>query len=338
MKPLVKNILTLFIALIVALVAVEVALNVIAAREQHIIGSFEYAPKPDGSILKTKKNDFRKKYPKAGSKTDETIRILALGDSYTWGSRISRYDDIWTAVLERDLLAVYPDKRIEVVNLGIKGFTTINEMELLSHTYKTLQPDVVIVQFTLNDPLPSGQNFQHANEEDIPQNIKTLLGPVGKLFGNSKLYLLLNKRYKAFQYKISGKTLYDPLYENNFSGWLACQKALMNISKISASQNAPCVMMIFPRFNSGKWTLDTYPYRKLHEKVLKAGGRAGMYVLDLYPEFVSQNKDFREWCALEGLDGHPNIAAHEFAATVLSEFLVENNLVVSRQVRQNKDV
>ena len=79
-----------------------------------------------------------------------TTRILVLGDSVAFGWGV-RGEDTFASQLASLLATVYPDQRFEVINAGVSGYGTWQELQWLKQTGVDLQPDVVIVQAHLND-------------------------------------------------------------------------------------------------------------------------------------------------------------------------------------------
>jgi lysophospholipase L1-like esterase len=77
------------------------------------------------------------------------LRVLAVGDSFTAGLNLGR-DEVWTAVLERELRERgYPSA--DVVNLGIDGTGTEVHRDLLRAFIPEFRPDVAILAFYAND-------------------------------------------------------------------------------------------------------------------------------------------------------------------------------------------
>jgi lysophospholipase L1-like esterase len=77
------------------------------------------------------------------------LRVLAVGDSFTAALNVPR-DEVWTAVLERELRARgYSDA--DVVNLGLDGTGTDVQLELLREYVPRFRPQVVLLAFFAND-------------------------------------------------------------------------------------------------------------------------------------------------------------------------------------------
>lgn len=80
-------------------------------------------------------------------------RIVALGDSFTFGER-ARDEDVWTVLLEQQL------DRTEVLNLAVHGYGTDQQLRVLEEEGVKYHPDVVIVGFFVEDILRNGLAFR----------------------------------------------------------------------------------------------------------------------------------------------------------------------------------
>lgn len=71
-------------------------------------------------------------------------RILVLGDSFAWGFGV-RDNEVFSQVLE----SLSPD--VEVINMGVSGYGTDQELLLYTEEGYKYQPDLVILAFFSND-------------------------------------------------------------------------------------------------------------------------------------------------------------------------------------------
>jgi len=275
----------------------------------------------------TKRGDFRK-----GNvipvKMPGTFRILALGDSFTWGVSVRNTADLWTSVLEEDLNTLSP-KRIEVLNMGKEAFTTFNEYELLERYGWAQEPDLLIVQFNLNDPLPSLREFVRPTAPENVLNIHDLIpfrAAHDYLVRHSYFYILLNGKFHDVQLAIFHPYYHRELYRDDYIGWRQCKAALALIRKQAAEHNVKVILVVFPEFIPGVHTRETYVYTDLHEKIDAIGASLNFHVVDLLDAFIAQKKDFRYWHALK-LDPHPNAAAHRLAAEQIAECIMNDHLI-----------
>jgi lysophospholipase L1-like esterase len=90
-----------------------------------------------------------------------TLRILVIGDSVTYGAIVGQVDT-YTAILERKLRANGVDA--EVLNISYGGWGTDQELEALTLEGVSYKPDLVILQFTTNDPFDVG--YFASNDEN----------------------------------------------------------------------------------------------------------------------------------------------------------------------------
>jgi len=271
---------------------------------------------------------FRGPAPKV-KKDENTYRILALGDSYTWGDKIRDSKDIWTSVLERELEKHFRNRRkIEVINFGACAFTTVNEYELLEKYGWKFNPDLIILQYSLNDPLSSSRNFEHVHDRWFfrTKDLVNWQKPHSFLDQHSYFYSFLNHRFQRLQRKLFYKEGHNLLYQEDFSGWKDCQTALALIGKSAINREVKVIFVIFPIFISGKQTRTTYPYSSIHDKLSNLGRKQGFYVLDLLDEFINRNKDFQFWWALP-LDVHPNEQAHEITADAIKALIINEKII-----------
>ncbi len=106
----------------------------------HETGSVRYRINADGF------RDRRYVRPKPSG----TFRVIVLGDSISFGYGVDEVD-AFPQRIEAQLARLAAEPRIEVVNLGVGGYNPYNELELLRDVGPTYQPDLVLVQFCIND-------------------------------------------------------------------------------------------------------------------------------------------------------------------------------------------
>lgn len=101
-----------------------------------------------GKSVKT--NSFGFRSPEIKTKKDRgVVRIAAIGDSITFGDEVSE-DQTYSRNLERMLNEKVKQFRFEVINCGAPGNSPFQEYYDLQRTL-IFEPDIVIIQFTLND-------------------------------------------------------------------------------------------------------------------------------------------------------------------------------------------
>jgi hypothetical protein len=84
-------------------------------------------------------------------------RVLVFGDSYVFGVGVDE-DGLLTTHLERLLEPHFPHG-VEVVNMGISGYSTDQELLLLKELGAALTPEIVILVVCDNDYVANTENF-----------------------------------------------------------------------------------------------------------------------------------------------------------------------------------
>jgi len=94
-------------------------------------------------------------------KTPKDFRILCLGGSTTYGYRVESNDQTWPELLEQKLATRYPDRTVQVFNLGLDMATTAVSVVNFALVGAHLQPDLVIPYEGYNDLSALGyRNFR----------------------------------------------------------------------------------------------------------------------------------------------------------------------------------
>jgi lysophospholipase L1-like esterase len=78
------------------------------------------------------------------------FRVVVIGDSVTMGWGVGD-DETFSSQLEQLLRKRFPDRDLDVVNTGVGGYDTRQEVTLLKRNVSRLQPDLVLVGFYSND-------------------------------------------------------------------------------------------------------------------------------------------------------------------------------------------
>lgn len=124
-------------------------------ESEHDVLVYEFAPGARGHAwgadVEINSHGFRDREFET-EKPAGTTRIVALGDSATFGIRLAP-EVLWPKVLEDMLIAgeSLHGGTYEALNLGIVGYDTLEEVAFFERTGLAFQPDHVVVAFHLND-------------------------------------------------------------------------------------------------------------------------------------------------------------------------------------------
>lgn len=116
------------------------------------------------------------------AKPPGTYRVVVLGDSYAEALQVP-LEDSFPKVLERELQTrAGPTPRIEVINLGVSGFGTDQELLALRHYGRQYEPDLVVLAFlTGNDVRNNYYKLEEAANGAPVQKPYFLLDRSGRL-------------------------------------------------------------------------------------------------------------------------------------------------------------
>jgi lysophospholipase L1-like esterase len=84
------------------------------------------------------------------AKPPGTLRIVALGDSSTFGWGVEP-GETYARRLQEILRRRHPGAAIEVINLGVCGYSSLQGLVLLSRTAASYEPDVITLSYGSND-------------------------------------------------------------------------------------------------------------------------------------------------------------------------------------------
>lgn len=239
-------------------------------------------------------------------KPANTVRIVGIGDSFTFGSGV-RNSDTFLSVLESSLSDIL-DAKTEVLNLGVGGYNTVNELSLLYHKGIKFDPDVVVLCFFLNDTNAGGTAKAFSTHRKINEL------PFWRR--HSRLVDILSSRFERQQAAIKLVENYNKSYQANARGWVRSKEALRKAQALSREQDFNLILMIFPVL----WNLsDNYPFLNIHKTISGFASSINIPVLDLLPEFSGFNGP-ELWAHPN--NQHPNATAHKIAGNALAKFLI----------------
>lgn len=230
----------------------------------------------------------------AFAKPAGTKRILALGDSYTWGYGVGD-EELYTEVLER--AAARDGRAVEVLNAGVSGWGTDQEYLFFREEGIRYEPDIVVVTFFFNDLFETVRSVMYGSAKPVFRNVDLELQnvPVPKPWVDPPQFVSEAGPYELVV------TIYGEL-----ARLCAPPKCRLIVMKFGNSVKPDDLQMreMEMRFESrfAQW-LDL-PYLDLDE-IFAARGTPGRQLVTM-PH------------------GHWNAAGHRETADVLYEFLLDN--------------
>jgi lysophospholipase L1-like esterase len=236
-----------------------------------------------------------------------------VGDSFTFGA--ARESESQPRQLER-VLNAGAGARYEVINLGVPGYNTEQELLFFRAKGRVLAPDAVIVAFTLSD---AELGFLGLYRSEYPRLIRLkefLKSHVGMYLWAKQI--LLEVRVRRAHAAAKAWPMMAPLLDaaegRPSPGWQRCRAALAAFGAECGSRGVPCVLVIWPVLER----LGDYPYEHLHTFIRAQAEGLGFHVTDLLPTFAGRDA---ARLRVSPKDLHPNAEAHGLAAATIAEGL-----------------
>ena len=159
------KLLVVFVSILFALLIGEIALRVIGYTYPIFYTTDVnrgYALRPCMQGWYRKENDVYIRINCAGlrdrehtkQKPPNTLRIAVVGDSYAEALQVPLEDAFW-AVMEHKLQAcpAFSGRKVEVINFGVSGYGTAQELLTLEQEVWAYEPDVVLLAVTTNNDI-----------------------------------------------------------------------------------------------------------------------------------------------------------------------------------------
>ncbi len=250
-----------------------------------------------------------------------TLRIACVGDSYTFGDGVSD-DETWPWLLQQRLDP--RAERLEVLNLGVNGYETEQEVRLLETRVLSLQPDLVLLTFFLND----GAIRSRGGGQDAGQLAPTPLyrfltgeGWFGSLRSVSRFVDWWADGLARHEYLRHFGASLSLLYDDDSPGWSHCRKQLRKAKRMLEERGIPLRVLLYPLlFRTG----DTLVSHDAYARVSAFLEGEGIGHLDLEPVMLAADVDRLR---VHPSNTHPNGAGHALAAEAIEGYLRAEGLL-----------
>ncbi len=250
-------------------------------------------------------------------KPENTIRIAAVGDSFTFGYGIKNVNDTYLKLLEQLLNSNSGRNNYETLNFAKIGVDSAFEVSLIKQSALDYKPDIILVGYVLNDlTITSGYRkpslFFWANQI---------------LVRFSYTYFFLKERWDKLHAFFG-----TPYYESVQRAFASPEIRQLNnpyfeeLGRISLEKNITVAVAIFPFF----YKFSNYPFKDAHAYVVNASLANGLVPIDL---FSCYNGRQEQDLIIHPKDSHPNELAHALAAECILRSLEEQK-VLPRKARK----
>ena len=230
----------------------------------------------------------------------DVYRFAVLGDSVAAALDLP-YEQRMFTLVEHLLVDSVDSSSLEVLNFAVNGYSTGQQATLLETLVRDYDPDLLILQFCMNDFHPT--RFPAKWFLEYPRSYVLTLGK-----------FVLDRRlldgYPQADY-------WRGSFLNDHQGWASVVDGFDRISKYARSRDIPVLVVVFPLLSQNGWHEADAAGR--HARVVELGRSLGMETLDLLP-ILSQHpvEELRRkpWDTFHlNAEGHRIVAA-EIARTI----------------------
>jgi lysophospholipase L1-like esterase len=271
-----------------------------------------------------------------GPRPEGGLRIYVLGDSMVFGYGVP-IEDTFTRFLEGSLQRRL-GRNVEVVNGGVPGYGTLQELQFFEQTVDEVKPDVVIVALTVWNDISDNLKFSTQKPQHKKKHHSYLNRARSWLRQRSQLYLLV-RRLKASAGTDEMMQVHAvPPPPKMEQGLRITEEALGRFAQAVRRHGMTFGVVVIPSHHQiaeGLWS-EALETRRLSPtqfssdqpdaRLTASGQRQNIAVLDLLPILRAHQQESLYY---HGDGEHFDAAGHVLVAETIADFLVGNGLVGS---------
>jgi hypothetical protein len=226
------------------------------------------------------------------AKPEGVYRVLMLGDSTTLGWGV-KAEETAAKILERQL-----GPQFEVINAGVGNYGTVQESTYYKTRGRLFHPDLVILQYFINDPEP------------VPR--------LSEVFLLDRSYFLAfaasrwDGLLRVLHLRPDWRRYYASLYDENSAGFQAARRALVELSETVRAEGTQLLVAILPELREIN---DHYPFDRETQKIVEVLETERTPFVNLIDGLRGHGPESSLW--VTALDPHPSAKAHALIAAQL---------------------
>lgn len=236
-------------------------------------------------------------------KVPGTFRILVLGDSIAAGQGVRRAEDNFPPLLEHGLNEA--GLKAEVINFGVTGYNTQQEVETLRDKGLVFAPDLVLLSYCLNDRKRSDGGI-------LPTLLEREKQASGVVRSRANPYLTRSALYRLLRYRLPWRrqptpTIYGDTVDASFAA----------LAELAREHDFEVLVTVFPHF--GK-LLETYRFQAQHDRTEALARQMGFAYLDLLDAFKACRLTATDRLAIDRY--HPTALGYRCAADEMTRHIL----------------
>ena len=231
--------------------------------------------------------------------SSSTVRIAVLGDSFTEAFHVAN-EETFTRVLEDGSKGAW-----EVMNFGVSGFGTVQELLTYREHVRQFKPDVVVLAFLpandmrnnlkqLEDAYTGNSNIDRPFVERRATNTWVIMPPQPKPSANNPALLYVKKHFTLYRFLWYAKGTYQARFATVPADVSGATTTSATVATTTATNiNAYLAKLFAPPKEQefvDAWEGTEWAIKTLKQEVEKDGGK---FVLLVLPDAVAMEKDPR---------------------------------------------
>jgi lysophospholipase L1-like esterase len=239
-----------------------------------------------------------------------SYRIVVLGDSIAAGLHVLSYEDTFPWLLQAYLRE--RDVEADVINFGVSGYNTDQEIETLRTKGVDFDPDLVLLAYCLNDHQRVSSGILRVLRETQRER-----GAVNQLAAPP--WATRSALYRYLRYGLPSRFAAQR-EERPDGGRLTAEELeapfgeLADLARVDGFQ---VLVAVFPRFQR----LHEYAWEAEHRILAEASRQHGFLHLDLLPGY--RDCAFASALQLSSDEWHPSAYGHRCAARAMADFIAQ---------------
>ena len=313
-KPLLLNLLlltgTIFVFIFIGEITARIALSNDSVGGDFGPGSLKFNLNIPRNQDGMRDRDFEIK------KSADTIRIAAIGDSFTYGWGVENTDKVYPKLLEKKLNNL-SDINYEVLNFGLPDSDTEDELLIIKEKALKYNPDIIILGYYIND-------LENIDQQNIEKDFYIEIPYIGFILRNSfYLYYFFETRSNYLVERYILKDPYSKIIQKRFDSKINknhSKTLFKELKAISKKNEIPVLIVSFPAIHM----LDDYYLLNANKFINEIADENDFYFVDMFD--VYKNYDESE-LIVSIYDRHPNEFGHELAADAILNELIDKGVI-----------
>jgi len=279
------------------------------------------------------------------------FRVAVIGDSVTLGWGVGD-TETFSAQLEQLLHSRFPDRALDVVNLGVGGYDTRQEVVLLQRYLARLEPDMVLVGFYSNDVpdslddgetgAPSGTRIA-ASHPQPGQLLHMNPAPPSdwtSVARRSRIVYMLGRLYNRLagkgEWGMSRFAMELDLLEGRDSpeldrAWGKVEQQLRNLQALAAAHSFSVGIVVLP---CKEQVLGQFPHARYQTRVGAIARSLGFFVVDPL-QSLADSRSRKDALFIPYDRNHPSAAGHRIIGEAIFHDLERREPLAPRATRDH---